>query len=476
MEFKEEVHSDGSYELIDFDDYTDEIERLNTNTDLSSDSSYDFLSSELSDMLIATKGEASNNTTAYEDNISAQIKSFSLESENEVKSDPSSEEDDDFSGMDFPDSVDMGKKRNFMTMAYENSYHDINDYPTHIKLKDNITIKEMAKNHILRYLPAKSLARCQLVSKEWESWISTPFFAHTQSQYFSQTSGFFEDKDATIRFISLDKSSYGVPDPSLYFLPQKVFIKSSCNGLLLCQAYDDENEFYICNPANKEWIELPNSSYYHGKDPKIVLAFEPSSLNFEPHYQVICPFSIPNEGPILYFDIYDSKTKSWRTSDMICVDMDVKSDGIFVNGVVYWETTGGEMLGFDLKNEFYGVQTLPNGGALSKVNGELCYVKGYYWHSMRMCVLDVYGGGVMSLKSRMSFGVPFDDVEDGEIVDCKVLGNSCDDVVAFVLEKSGGQKRLFVYHVKDGKVEGPWFLWGSFKLFPYVNSLVSIAA
>ncbi|KAL7613060.1 hypothetical protein Lser_V15G07276 [Lactuca serriola] len=481
MESKEEVHSDdGSFELIDFDDYAVNMEDMNTkadffrNRDISSDGSYEFLSSELSDILVLTEGEAS----AYED-LSAQIKFFSLESENEAKSDPSEEEEEEFSGMEFPDGVDMSRKRNFMTMAYENSNFDVHDYPFHIKLKDDITIKEMAKNHILRYLPAKSLAKCQLVSKEWDLWISSPFFAHTQSQYFSQTSGFFQDDDETIRFISLDNSSYGVPYPSLYFLPQKVSIRSSCNGLLLCQASDDENEIYVCNPANKEWIQLPNSGYYHGKEPKNVLAFEPSSLNFEPRYQVICPFSVPGEGPILYFDIYDSNTKSWRTCNEICLDFDesdVKSEGLYVNGIVYWETTRGELLAFDLKNEFYSVQKLPLGGALSKVNGELCYVKGYYCHSVKMCVLDVYGGGVMSLKSTMSVDVRLDGVEDGEMVDCRVLGNSCDDVVAFILEKSQGQNCLFAYHMKDQKVEGPWYVWNSIKLFPYVNSLVSIGS
>lgn len=481
MEIKEELYSDGSYELIDFDDYAGSMEHLNAKADFSSntdsDGSYDFLSSEL-DILYLTKGEASNNTAAYEDNISAQIKSFSLESENDAKSDPSEDEEGEYSGLDFPDPVDMSKKRNFMTMAYENSNFDIYDYPSHIKLKDDITIKEMAKNHILRYLPAKSLVRCQLVSKEWDSWITSPFFAHTQSQYFSQTSGFFQDDNQTIRFISLDNFSYGVPYPSLYYLPQKVSIQSSCNGLLLCQAFD-ENEYYISNPANKEFIKLPHPSYYHGIEPKYVLAFEPSSLNFEPCYQVICPFSVPGEGPILYFDIYDSKSKSWRTSDEICFDFDesdVKSNGLFVNGVAYWETTRGELLAFDLKHEIYSVQKLPSDGTLSKVNGELCYVKGYYCHSVKKCALDVYGGGVMSLKSTMSFHVPYHGVEDGEMVDCIVLGNSCDDVVAFILKKSEGQSCLFVYHMKDREVEGPWHLWGSAKLFPYVNSLVSIAS
>lgn len=181
----------------------------------------------------------------------------------------------------------------------------------------------------------------------------------------------------------------------------------------------------------------------------------------------------------MYFDIYDSNTKSWRTCDEICLDFDesdVKSEGLYVNGIVYWETTRGELLAFDLKNEFYSVQKLPLGGALSKVNGELCYVKGYYCHSVKMCVLDVYGGGVMSLKSTMSVDVHLDGVEDGEMVDCRVLGNSCDDVVAFILEKSQGQNCLFAYYMKDQKVEGPWYVWSSIKLFPYVNSLVSIGS
>lgn len=68
-----------------------------------------------------------------------------------------------------------------------------------------------------------------------------------------------------------------------------------------------------------------------------MLAFEPYLLNFQPSYHVICLFSLPNEEPILYFDIYDSNTKSWRVSEEICVDFnesEVKSEGVFVNGVV----------------------------------------------------------------------------------------------------------------------------------------------
>ncbi|KAI3722791.1 hypothetical protein L2E82_33879 [Cichorium intybus] len=469
MKFKEEVHSDdGSYELVDLDDYTGEIQHLDTkadvssNMDLSNDDSYDFLTSELSDI---KEG-------------SAPIKSFSLDSINEdsgfedsTKPDSSESEDDDDEEeeapvLEFSYSDDMDEKHKFKSMAYK-------------KLKDGIRIEDVTKDHILHYLPAKSLARCQLVSKEWESWISTPIFAHYQSQHFSQTSGFFQNFKKNTHFHSLDKSSYGMPYPPLRFLPKKVFIKSSCNGLLLCQEREDKSKYYICNPVNKEWLLLPNSCYNHGKYPKFVLAFQPSSFNFQPYYQVICPFTTPNEGLILHFDIYDSNTKSWRASHEICVDLgtsDLKSDGVFVNGVVYWEVTGGKLLAFDMKNEIYGVQKLPEGGALSMVHGELCYVKGHYRHYNKMCVLDVYNGSLMSSKNTMSFCVPFDDVARGDVVGCSILGNTCDDDIVVILKKAEGRDCLFVYRVKRQKVEGPLLLDSSIKLFPYVNSLVSIAA
>ncbi|PWA56095.1 Concanavalin A-like lectin/glucanase, subgroup [Artemisia annua] len=90
---------------------------------------------------------------------------------------------------------------------------------------------------------------------------------------------------------------------------------------------------------------LPPSSYYHGPTPENALAFEPSSLNFEPSYQVICLYTLPylSQGTIV-------------------------GNGIFVSGVAYWGTTGGEFLGFYLKNEIYGVQYIPygEGGGLSK--------------------------------------------------------------------------------------------------------------
>ncbi|KAK1410413.1 hypothetical protein QVD17_36950 [Tagetes erecta] len=463
-----------------------------------SDSSYDFLCSEVSDTLVLSEDEAFNSISVSEmKSVSSGSEKGDMKMKGETHSDASEDgnayESDHTGDMGFvtetnydskvqpvPYRVNKGKKRDLMTMLSENPNLVLTEFPAQFKLKDDI--KEVAKNHITRYLPAKSLFKCRQVSKEWNIWLSSPFFAHMQSQHFKKTSGFFQNSKslAATRFISLEDPAYGVPYPSLGFLPEHVSVKSSCNGLLLCQSglYDDE--YYVCNPANMQWIKLPPSTSYHGANPKMVLAFEPSPLNFEPRYQVICLFSVsyPDVAPVRHFDIYDSITKSWSVSDMICVDLEseVKGDGIFVNGVCYWETNGGELLAYDLKNDIYSVQKLPfsEGSALSNIDGELCFVTAAYDHATKSCVLDVYGDGVMSLKKTIT--VPVVHIEDGEFVECTVVGNSCDDVVGLVVKGSQWQKRLYLYHHRERNVQGLGVFSHSKKLVPYVNSLVSINA
>ncbi|XP_076944213.1 uncharacterized protein LOC143614763 [Bidens hawaiensis] len=76
MESKEDVQSDGSYELVNFDDYASETERLDAedldfgSKDLSDASSYDLLCSDMSDTLVLTNNEAFYNTTVSQDTAS----------------------------------------------------------------------------------------------------------------------------------------------------------------------------------------------------------------------------------------------------------------------------------------------------------------------------------------------------------------------------------------------------------------------
>ncbi|XP_071735275.1 F-box protein At5g03970-like [Rutidosis leptorrhynchoides] len=509
MENEEEVHSDGSFELVNIDEYESELELMAdvvSNNMEFSDGSYDFLCSEVSETDTITEGVAEidldNNQSEGDSEINSEANSDDTEGDvSEFSNETNSDSD-----LEIQPSPKKGKKRNLMTMLLENPNLDVLYKDPDLNFSEFL-LKEAAKSHIIPYLPAKSLARSRLVSKEWNRWISGPFFAHIQSQHFRKTSGFFQNKaehsthssffqnypEDSTHFISLEHSAYGVPSPSLSFIPRRVSVRSSCNGLLLCQDLDELSKYIVCNPANQKWVKIPPSSYYHGEKPKIVLAFEPSSLNFEPCYKAVCPFSLPDltDGPIVYFDIYDSKTQSWRVSDMICVDMtesELESEGLFVNGVAYWVTTGGVLLAFDLKNEIYGLQTIPfSGGSLSKISGEICYVKAQHHHVSRSCSLDVYGGGFMSLKKTIKFKLPVIPkkssikasnysygVEDDYVMDCVVLANSCDDVIAVTMEMSNGRFVLYAYHVNDQKVEGPWHLKGSRDVFPYVSSLVPL--
>ena len=130
-------------------------------------------------------------------------------------------------------------------------------------------------------------------------------------------------------------------------------------------------------------------------------------------------------------------------------------------------------MGFDLQNEIYGVQSVPygEGGALSNVNGELCYVKANYHHETRYCFVDVFSGGAMTLKDSLGFEV--DCTEYDMDVNCIVVGNPCDDMIAVVVQ-SRGANRLYAYSLKEKMAIGPCYLRGSVKLFPYVNSLIPI--
>ncbi|PWA50573.1 hypothetical protein CTI12_AA471540 [Artemisia annua] len=135
----------------------------------------------------------------------------------------------------------------------------------------------------------------------------------------------------------------------------------------------------------------PPSSFYHGPTPKIVLVFEPSSLNFEPSYQVISRFLLASI------------------------------------------------------NEIYGVQY--EGGGLSKVNGELCYVKVNYHHETRFYFVDAFTAVAVKLLKEGHWwecGVHCDEVKavavkllkEGHWWEC---GVHCDEVKGFC--RIGGMYR-----------------------------------
>ncbi|KAE8672634.1 Anti-Muellerian hormone type-2 receptor [Hibiscus syriacus] len=253
--------------------------------------------------------------------------------------------------------MDRGKK---LTNLYGNKNNNI-----------YMDLKDIIRENALPYLPAKSLFRCSGVCRDWKLLISTPFFAHNQSNSFRSISGFFYQTQAGVpSFMSLDPMAYGVPDPSLEFLPEPVEIRCSSNGLLCCQGCTDYKAYYICNPVTKHWEKLPKPEADHGPDPAVVLAFEPSLLNFTADYKLICAF--PSELDGFEFEIYSSGTRSWRISGEIYFSNRklLPKSGIHVNGTAYWQTSL-EIIAFDLSSE--RCQLLyKTVGSLGTKNGKLC--------------------------------------------------------------------------------------------------------
>lgn len=233
-------------------------------------------------------------------------------------------------------------------------------------------LKDIIRENTLRYLPAKSLRRCTSVCRDWKLYISNPFFAHNQSNSFHDLSGFFCQSHLSLpSFLSLEPVAYGVPDPSLKFLPEPVDIRCASNGLLCCQGRTEYKAYYICNPVTQQWKKLPKPDANHGSEPALVLVFEPSLLNFVADYKLICAFQSDLDG--LEFDIYSSAEGCWRTSGEICFGnrQIVPCTGVYVDGIVYWQGRSA-IIAFDLTSERSTLHYSYSYGSLGKVNGKLC--------------------------------------------------------------------------------------------------------
>ncbi|KAL2551552.1 hypothetical protein Fot_05171 [Forsythia ovata] len=376
------------------------------------------------------------------------------------------------SGTEIDDIFGVFGTDQFITAAYQKIIVNAYEFPAHVKPMEDTEIKDIVKDHALPYLPAKSLMRFRAVSKEWDQWITSPFFSHKQSNSFRDMSGFFHQSQnrTTTSFISLSKAAYGIPDVSLKFLPEPVVIRSSCNGLLLCQEAFGEKKYYVCNPSNKKWKAIPFPNFYQGEEPAILLAFEPSVFNFEADYHLIC--AVPMlDNMTVHFEIYSSETRSWKHSAAVCVELEdsiIKSNGFYMEGIAYWETSSDDVLAFDFKNDIYQVLVLPSerapDGVLTRFHGELCYVCGYN-QSGNLYTVNIYGN--MSLKHSLFF-----DLEELCTQHCRVLPCINSDFVNIL-----ARGKLYCYNLKDQKFEVVSFkgIWDhQANYLPYVNSLAPV--
>lgn len=341
--------------------------------------------------------------------------------------------------------------------------------------KNFVVIQDVVRDFVLPFLPAKSLTRCKLVSKEWCRKIQTPFLAHQQSFYFKHISGFFRQSSGEKpSFISLDQDAYGVPSSSLSFLPEPVDLITTCNGLLCCRSRLGDLDYYICNPATKEWRILPKPILYHGPETAVALAFEPTLLNFASHYELVCAVTLMDQE-VLCFEIYSSRSDSWRCCETVCSEPEglaLNVDGSYMKGIVYWETKLGAVLAFHVMDEEYGIIDLPWScgptGALTVIRGELSYLLPSRQEDGTSMV-KVYGDVGMSLKWEFHLNLP---AKEYNYEFCQVKAFVNDDTLILVL----GEK-VIAYNVREQTVKqlSDARTDRSTRYLPYVNSIVPVS-
>lgn len=362
---------------------------------------------------------------------------------------------------------------NILSSDYPQKFDEtILEAPANIKWKEEMTVNDLVKDYSLPFLPAKALLRLRSVSKEWARWISNPFFAHRQSYSFQKLSGYFyQSVDGEIRLLSLDHSAYGVPTPDLSFMPERISILSSCNGLLLCRGLDS---LYVCNPTTQEMRCLPPSEYYFGFEPAAVLVFEPSLRDIEAYYLVICAVPLL-DFPVIKFEIYSSLTRSWRQGVPIELEgSSLKGPGFYMKGIAYWETTSGSVIAYNIKDELPGIVSLPAeahvGGTLTQLGDELCYVTAEN-HPGNVLQIDIHCGLEMSLKRSVCTDLGL----MGEHLEYKVL--QCVNSDAVMIYTKGTATQIYCYHLGDGRVEVfemPKGVSSMAKFLPYINSLTAV--
>jgi F-box interacting protein len=348
-------------------------------------------------------------------------------------------------------------------------------------------LKDIIREHALPFLPAKSLFRFKGVCRDWRLQISTPFFAHNQSNNFHSVSGFFcQSHSKTPSFISLDPNSCGVPDPSLQFLPEPVDIRTSSNGLLCCQGQTGDKAYYICNPATTQWKKLPIPSANHGSNPALVLIFEPSLLNFIAEYKLICAFPSDDFDNACEFEIYSSSEGSWKISREMYFGGTkfMPCSGVHVNGIVYWLSRSGGIVVFDLTME-RSQRLYAQSGCLGVMDGKLTMTNAYN-QSLTVNVLSNAYTNTMGMNSRIkAWDVKLqvnvsNRSESSDVSGLSIIGHSAHeqgsvlfaggDVIVF-----RGERALYSYNRKT-KEFGRLCAEADpdMRIVGYVNSLVEI--
>ncbi|CAI9113333.1 OLC1v1013915C1 [Oldenlandia corymbosa var. corymbosa] len=225
---------------------------------------------------------------------------------------------------------------------------------------------------VLSRLPVKILHKMKLVCKEWRSMISDHSFVRSLLQRKEPLTGFFFQESHTWVDEDIDRISYlsletlKVHCSAFDFLPEKVVLLASCNGLVCCRSSFPSSRplLYVCNPLNREWISL---QWIHpSQRANVALDFDPFQVptgDASVSFKVVAVNQSTNiNGESEYsFDVYSSETGDWMRSAArcLCEHHLLSNKGIFVDGYLYWLTDGDAILMFNPEIGFSALIAIP---------------------------------------------------------------------------------------------------------------------
>ncbi|KAG8381566.1 hypothetical protein BUALT_Bualt06G0134900 [Buddleja alternifolia] len=231
-------------------------------------------------------------------------------------------------------------------------------------------------NQILLRLPVKSLMRFKLVSKNWQSLITSPCFSLQYNPGRNAAVGLFypELKSTAFVYIHLNvQVTTKPPFTELNFAvdPDPIWIHHSCNGLLLCCSFVIFDHYRSCerstigkcfvyNPTTNCSTKLPRPGIMNGVPMSvcgIYLAFDPAN---SPSHKVVCVRESEFSTKLRQIEIYSSESDEWRVSGEPFVSRANFHNGVYWNGSIHWiNSINAEVLRFNVDEERLGKIPMP---------------------------------------------------------------------------------------------------------------------
>ena len=198
--------------------------------------------------------------------------------------------------------------------------------------------------NILSRLPVKSLMICKSVSKHWWRLISSPDFMRLQLIWSQENPGYvffpYACRCHSEHFLTkID----GETTETLAGCNNRYFRNIICsfNGLICCIKNEGirfrtrisyRQDLYICNPATREFLLLPQSRGSE-ESPKIGVAFYPRTSEYKV-FRFFSPAGKSHETRNVC-EVYSSINGSWKGTGCVA-HSPWRSKHICVNGTVYW--------------------------------------------------------------------------------------------------------------------------------------------